>query len=193
MIVERMPANFYAQSTIELAKALIGNYLVHFLDGELLAGRITETEAYLGVLDRACHSYGRKQTKRTRILYEEPGHIYTYTMHTHCLLNVVTERRGQPEAVLIRGIEPVWGIEKMESLRGKSALDKQFANGPGKLTKALGITMEAYGESFIDGPLYIGYNDKKNVAPLLVKATRRIGIDNTGQAKYFPFRFIEDR
>ncbi len=190
MSVERMPAHFYAQSTIDLAKALIGNYLVHFLNGELLVGRITETEAYLGVLDRACHSYGRKQTKRTRILYEDPGHVYTYTMHTHCLLNVVAERSGQPEAVLIRGIEPVCGIEKMESLRGKSAQDKQFANGPGKLTQAMGISMNAYGESFIDGPLYIGYNGQKNGAPV---ATRRIGIENTGQAKYFPFRFIENK
>ncbi|MFS0786472.1 DNA-3-methyladenine glycosylase [Shouchella sp. 1P09AA] len=184
----RMGQSFYEQSTLALAKALIGKLLVHTVNGNKLVARITETEAYLGVLDRACHSYGRKRTKRTEILYGKAGHVYTYTMHTHCLLNIVSERVGQPEAVLIRGVEPIFGIEVMEGLRGKSAGDKQFSNGPGKLTKAMGVPMTAYGQSLITGPLFVA-DDGQSTSTVI--ATKRIGIDNTGQAKHFPFRFVK--
>ncbi|MFB4211678.1 DNA-3-methyladenine glycosylase [Shouchella sp. JSM 1781072] len=185
---KRMDQSFYEQPTLALAKALVGKLLVHTLNGNKLVARITETEAYLGVLDRACHSYGRKRTKRTEILYGEAGHVYTYTMHTHCLLNIVSEGIDQPEAVLIRGVEPIYGVEAMEELRGKFAGDKQFSNGPGKLTKAMGIPMAAYGQSLLTGPLYIA-DDGQSTSTVI--ATKRVGIDNTGQAKHFPFRFIQ--
>ncbi|WP_054710827.1 DNA-3-methyladenine glycosylase [Bacillus sp. JCM 19041] len=178
--------SFYMQPTLLLAKSLIGKHLVHILDGEYLVGQITETEAYLGVLDPACHSFGRKKTKRTKVLYGEPGRIYTYSMHTHCLLNIVCEEPGQPEAVLIRAIEPIAGIKKMEKLRGMQLKNKQFSNGPGKLTKAMGITMDYYGLSLLDESLYIA---EGSIEPPVL-ATKRVGIGGARQAKHYPWRFI---
>ncbi|MBU8597675.1 3-methyladenine DNA glycosylase [Shouchella clausii] len=180
--------SFFEQSTIEVAKRLIGMHLVHELDGVTLIGRITETEAYLGVLDRACHSYGRRRTKRTAILYEEAGRCYTYTMHTHCLLNVVCEQKGQPEAVLIRAMEPISGIEEMERLRGKPHTSREFANGPGKLTKAMGITMADYGRLLTEPPLYFAKGDNTDAA---IVATKRIGIKGAGPCSHHPWRFID--
>lgn len=181
------PFSFYKQDTIQLAKALIGTHLVHIVEGKTLVARITETEAYLGLLDKACHSYTNKKTKRTAILYGSPGRVYTYTMHTHCLLNIVAGDVNQPEAVLIRAVEPVSGLEKMEAIRGMASSSKSFANGPGKLTKALGIKMNHYGHSLLEQPLTITEGSK----PHRILATSRIGIGKADQAKYYPWRFIE--
>ncbi|MBM7841019.1 DNA-3-methyladenine glycosylase [Alkalihalobacillus xiaoxiensis] len=182
-----LPYSFYKQDTIHLAKALIGTHLMHTVAGEIVVGRIIETEAYLGVLDKACHSYSNKQTKRTAILFGPPGRVYTYTMHTHCLLNIVAGKEDQPEAVLIRGVKPVFGFEKMEALRGMKATSTTFSNGPGKLTKALGITMNHYGHFLCEDPLIICEGSE----PTRIEVTNRIGIGKADQAKHYPWRFIE--
>src|SRR5699024_3686450 len=109
---------FFHLHSLELAKALLGQYIVHELPNEVLVGRIVETEAYLGKDDRAAHSYNNRRTKRTEIMFHEPGHVYTYSMHTHTLINVVSGPIDVPHAILIRAIEPVRGIETMRTLRG---------------------------------------------------------------------------
>jgi DNA-3-methyladenine glycosylase len=176
--------NFFNQSTVELAKSLLGCLLVKETPDGITAGYIVETEAYKGPMDQAAHSFQNRRTKRTEIMFAEAGHIYTYLMHTHCLVNVVCETIGKPEAVLIRAVEPVYGIPLMIERRGNDNM-KNLTNGPGKLTKALGITMQDYGHLFWEPPLFIsdGYT------PDAISQGKRIGIENSGEAKDYPWRF----
>ncbi|MCJ7434519.1 MAG: DNA-3-methyladenine glycosylase [Anaerolineales bacterium] len=130
-----LPRNFYNRPTLTVARELIGARLVRILNGIKLAGIITETEAYIGEDDLACHAKAGR-TARTAPMFGPPGHAYVYfTYGHHWMLNAVTERAGFPAAVLIRAIRPIEGIEiMMERRGGRDTL------GPGKLTQALGIT-----------------------------------------------------
>ncbi|MRX73918.1 DNA-3-methyladenine glycosylase [Bacillus lacus] len=176
--------SFYKQPTLQLAKALLGCTLVKESEEGISAGYIVETEAYMGPEDRAAHSYGNRRTKRTEIMFGEHGIAYTYVIHTHCLVNVVSGPLEKPEAVLIRAIEPLSGVELMKKRRGMEDLRK-LTNGPGKLTKAMNINMGDYGRDFSQPPLYIapGY------VPENISSGPRIGIDNSGEAKGYPWRF----
>ncbi|THE12699.1 DNA-3-methyladenine glycosylase [Bacillus timonensis] len=179
-----LPPSFFQQPTLELAKALLGCKLVKQTDQGVTSGYIVETEAYKGPEDRAAHSYQNKRTKRTEIMFGKPGYVYTYQMHTHCLVNVVCNEIDKPEAILIRAVEPVEGIDLMYERRGQMPA-KNLTNGPGKLTKALGITMEDYGRPFFEPPIYIA----KGYSPENTSIGPRIGIENTGEAKEYPWRF----
>jgi DNA-3-methyladenine glycosylase len=134
-VVKHLPRKFYNRPTLTVARELIGARLVRILDGVKLVGIITETEAYIGENDLACHAKAGL-TPRTAPMYGPPGHAYVYfTYGNHWMLNVVTEAEGFPAAVLIRAIQPVEGIEVMSARRhGRDTF------GPGKLTQALGLT-----------------------------------------------------
>ena len=110
---------FYAGDTVDTARKLLGKYLIRRMaDGTLLAGRITETEAYIGRCDKACHAYNYRRTARTETLFAPPGHAYIYLIYgMHHCLNFVTEPEGEPAAVLLRAIEPIAGIDTMLRLR----------------------------------------------------------------------------
>ncbi|MFT4413830.1 DNA-3-methyladenine glycosylase [Fredinandcohnia humi] len=181
---EILSEEFFTQPTLELARALLGCRLIKESESGIAAGYIVETEAYKGPEDRAAHSYGNRRTKRTEVMFGRAGFVYTYVMHTHCLVNVVSGELDKPEAVLIRAVEPYKGIELMYQRRGISD-EKNLTNGPGKLTKALGIGMEDYGRSFFEPPLYIA----KGYKPQEVSVGKRIGIENSGEAKDYPWRF----
>ncbi len=102
-----LPQAFFNRDTVEAARALVGKYLVRRYGGVTLAARITETEAYVGRTDKACHAYGGRKTQRTQTLYAPPGTAYVYLIYgMHCCLNFVTEPEGEPAAVLIRGLAP---------------------------------------------------------------------------------------
>ncbi len=176
--------DFFQQPTLELAQSLLGCLLVKETAEGITSGYIVETEAYMGPEDRAAHSYGNRRTKRTEIMFGEAGSIYTYMMHTHTLVNVVSGPLEKPEAVLIRGVQPHSGLELMHKRRSMDNL-RNLTNGPGKLTKALGITMNDYGHSFSEPPLYIA----SGIIPDDISCGPRIGIDNTGEAKDYPWRF----
>jgi DNA-3-methyladenine glycosylase len=176
--------NFYQQTTLELAKNLLGCLLIKEAEDGVTSGYIVETEAYLGPADQAAHSFQNRRTPRTEIMFGEAGHAYTYKMHTHCLVNVVSGKKEHPEAILIRAIQPFTGIELMKKRRNLSDL-KNLTNGPGKLTKALGITMDDYGVPFSNLPLLIG----DGYTPNSIAQGKRIGIDNSGEAKDYPWRF----
>jgi DNA-3-methyladenine glycosylase len=135
-----LPREFYNRSTLTVARELIGARLVRVLDGVRLVGLITETEAYIGETDLACHAKAGR-TPRTAVMYGPPGHAYVYfTYGNHWMLNAVTEREGFPAAVLIRAIQPIEGVEVMSARRmGRDTF------GPGKLTQALGITKSENG------------------------------------------------
>ncbi|MGY4690652.1 DNA-3-methyladenine glycosylase [Salibacterium sp. K-3] len=182
-----LPEKFFYQPTLELASQLLGSILVKKTEQGTAAGRIVETEAYLGKEDKAAHSFGNKKTKRTAIMFDEPGHVYVFEMHTHCLVNVVSAPAGVPQAVLIRALEPVEGIDLMRCRR-KRGKDVELTNGPGKLTKALGITMEDYGRRFSEETLYIA----KGWDAGDISSGPRIGIENTGEARDYPYRFWEN-
>ncbi len=179
-----LPKSFYEQPTLQLAESLLGCLLVKETPEGTASGYIVETEAYLGPEDRAAHSYQNRRTKRTEVMFGEAGFVYTYAMHTHCLVNVVSGPVEKPEAVLIRAVEPYEGIPLMEKRRAKQPR-KNWTNGPGKLTKALGITMEDYGHHFTAPPLFLAEGYK----PTKIAVGKRVGIENTGEARDYPWRF----
>ncbi len=184
LLMTLLSREFYQKPTLDLAKALLGCELVKETEEGLASGYIVETEAYLGAGDRAAHSFNNKRTKRTEVMFGPAGNAYTYVMHTHCLFNVVSAQIGTPEAILIRAVEPVRGLHLMEKRRA-GRKQKDWTNGPGKLTKALGINKSDYGHALLREPLYIhhGYTPKQT------SEGKRIGIDNSGEARDYPYRF----
>jgi DNA-3-methyladenine glycosylase len=163
----RLGQHFFNQPTIELAKALLGKYLVH---GDL-RGKIIETEAYLYRGDPGCHA-SRGMTRRNAPMFGPAGRAYVYFIYGmyHCL-NIVSGKPGEGEAVLIRAIEPVQGIQLMQKRRKILKIEK-LCNGPGKLCQAFGITRKLNNSSFIDGELEIHHSREK---PEIV-SSRRIGL-----------------
>ena len=198
---------FFKQDTISLAKDLLGKLILVKKDDEILGGYIVETEAYLGAVDRACHGFEGKRTPKVEALFGKAGTVYIYTMHTHKMLNIVSCEEGNPQAVLIRGIEPVINVERMVENRGKSGI--LVSNGPGKLTKAMGIsdkfnksniseitrnfqkiTQELIynSENMMENLLYVDFENSK--IPKKIEISERIGIPNKGvwtekQLRYF--------
>lgn len=166
-----------SKSTEEIAQQLLGHLLVRETDFGKMSGWIVETEAYLGYEDAAAHSYLGKRTPRLHSMYQEAGTIYVYQMHTHKMLNIVTQPKGVAHAVLIRAIEPNEGEELMQLNRMKNGVD--LTNGPGKLTRALNITMEDNGLSILEKPLYLDLS--KKLEPVNIDSSPRIGIPNKGE------------
>lgn len=190
----KLTREFYARDTITVAKELLGNILVHNIDGVLLKGKIVETEAYLGVEDKAAHSYGGRETKRLEAMYGPAGHAYIYLIYgMYYLLNMVTEKEGIPEGVLIRAIEPLENLDKMAMYRFKKPYDqltryqkRNLTNGPGKLTMAFNIDKKLYGIDLCGDKLYVEEGEDKDFN---IVETTRIGIDYAEEARYFPYRF----
>lgn len=198
----RLSREFYAQDTLKAAQALLGKFLVRRLDGELLAGRIVETEAYVGRCDKACHAYNYRRTARTETLFAPPGTAYIYLIYGmyHCL-NFVTEPEGEPAAVLLRGLEPAAGAETMARLRyGDKPLtayrERNFLNGPGKVCRALGLTRSENGLDLTGDTLFICDRPEDAGLPPFpapqkerIAAGPRIGVDYAEEARDFPWRF----
>lgn len=180
-----LPETFYRLPTLLLAQSLLGKLLVKETPEGLASGYIVETEAYIGPGDQAAHSYNNRRTPRTEVLFGPPGFTYTYVMHTHCLVNVVSGEIGQPEAVLIRAVEPCHGTQLMFERRGTNKGIRDLTSGPGKLTKALGISKEDYGHPLTEPPLYIA----TGIDPKTISSGPRIGINNSGEAKDYPWRY----
>jgi DNA-3-methyladenine glycosylase len=184
---KRFTRKFYQQDSVTVAKRLLGCYLHRVVDGEELIGRIVETEAYSCFDDESCHAF-RGKTPRNAIMFEEGGYSYvyfTYGMH-HCF-NVTTNAEGIAEAVLIRALEPVQGIETMKKLRAaKMAAPRELTNGPGKLCQALHLTRQDNGLDLVESDeLFIAQG--KAIEPNLLGTSTRIGIN---VAKHHPWRFF---
>ena len=176
-----LPRSFYSRPTVEVARDLLGNILVH---GDT-AGRIVETEAYLGGDDLAAHS-ARGVTARTRVIFGPPGHAYVYFIYgMYECLNLVAEPAGKPGCVLIRAVEPVSGIEIMQRRRPAAHTLRELASGPGRLTLALGITRALNGVDVTRGSLTV--RTAGDVAPFEIEVTPRIGIR---QCADWPLRYI---
>lgn len=192
--MEKLTRDFYNRDTVTVARDLLGNYLVRVLDGETLVCRITETEAYVGRCDKACHAYGYKRTARTETLFAKPGTAYIYLIYgMYNCLNFVTEPEGEPAAVLIRGLEAVSGAKTLARLRYQKPLaeltpyqQRNFLNGPGKLCKALSLDRSYDGTDLTGDTLYVVCSGE---APEQIHVGLRVGIDYAEEAVYFPWRF----
>lgn len=188
-VPRKLPRSFYLDDTVSVARALLGCVLWRRLDNELLAARIVETEAYLGANDLASHARRGLRSARNESMYLEGGHAYVYfTYGMHWCMNVVTQEADTAEAVLLRGAEPLHGVESMRKRRPAAKRDRDLMNGPGKLCAALGIDRALDGVSLRSNELFLTGRDI-SVADSDIAVSPRIGIDNSGEARYWPLRF----
>ncbi|MFC7393544.1 DNA-3-methyladenine glycosylase [Scopulibacillus cellulosilyticus] len=186
---------FFHRPTLDLAKALLGKTIIHKTDQGTTSGVIVETEAYMGPEDRAAHSFGGKRTKRTEIMYGEAGFAYIYLIYgMHLCLNIVSGPKEKPEAILIRALEPTDGIDLMckrrKILTQPLTLSKKklLTNGPGKLTKAMGITMSLYGHHLTQPPLSLS-DSNYQLCDSEIASGPRININYAQEAIDYPWRF----
>lgn len=193
--MNKLKREFYSRNTIQVSKELLGKYLVHHVNGKKLVGKIVEVEAYLGPEDKAAHSYNRHKSKRNEIMYGPAGFAYVFVIYGHnCCMNVVTEKEDIPQAVLIRALEPIEGIEEMAKLRFDKKLDEldrrtkiNLTNGPGKLCQALGISKENNGEDLCSDAFYIEEDQAEK--DFEVVSTKRVNIDYAEEYRDCPWRF----
>lgn len=201
--MKTLTADFYAGDTVQIARALLGKLLLRRLDGVWLATVISETEAYVGRCDKACHAYAYRRTPRTETLFAPPGTAYVYFVYgMHHCLNAVTEPEGEPSAVLIRGARPLLGQDAMALRRHgrpwaelSRVQQRNLLNGPGRLCQALAIDRTFDKTSLVDGPDLLIAEDAPGLGlhaihPRNIRVTPRIGIDYAEEAKYFPWRFL---
>lgn len=185
---KRLPREFYQRDTIQVARDLLGKELVRILpDGQKLSGIILETEAYLGLEDPACHSYGMngpRRTARTEVMFHAGGFAYIYFIYgMHFCFNAVTMRENEPEAVLIRALFPATGFLVSDRVR---------LNGPGKLCRLLQIDRSLNGHALDStGELFI--LEGVDVSEQHIETTSRIGIAGSGDAAEWPLRFVCSR
>jgi len=188
MILKR---KFYERETLTVARELLGKLLVHESDEGLTAGKIVETEAYMGPEDKASHAYGNLRTKRTEAQYGPKGHAYIYFVYgMYYCFNVTSGRiPGKPEAILVRALEPVSGTELMKKRR---ALSKgraiNLTNGPGKLCMAMDMSTKQNRADLCTPPLHIDAGEKIRKAE--IAQTTRINVDYADEWKNKPWRFF---
>ena len=192
MIIDK---EFYNRSAIDVANDLLGKVLVREVDGRILKGKIVETESYIGAIDKACHAYNGRRTKRTEILYSDCGVAYVYFIYgLYLCFNVVTNEKDVAEAVLIRAIEPLNEFDYISQVRYKKQFKelsktqiKNLTNGPSKLCLAYLIDKDLNGDKLYEqGKIYLEESEENDFE--IVK-TKRIGIDYAEEAKDFLWRF----
>lgn len=188
--MSKLPFSFYQHIEVnELAVRLLGKQLFTLIDGELTGGTIVETEAYNGVEDKASHAYGGRFTDRTKIIYGHGGISYVYLCYgIHHLFNVVTAPQGTPHAVLIRGLEPLTGLDVMLRRRNMLALKPNLTAGPGALAKALGIDKRLNAKDLVGDEIWIEDKGLIFKADDIV-ASPRVGVDYAGDHALLPWRY----
>lgn len=190
-----LPRSFYTRpDVVNIARELLGKVLYTCINGQVSAGIITETEAYAGITDKASHAYNNRRTQRTEIMYHTGGTAYVYLCYgIHSLFNIVTSVADQPHAVLIRGINPLQGVETMKLRSGKTKINVQDGIGPGKVARLLGIVVRHSGLDMCDETLAgdrIWVQDEGvTVQEDKIVTGPRIGIDYAGEDALLPYRF----
>ncbi len=187
-----LPLHFFTRTdVVQVAKDLLGKYLVTHFEGELTSGKIVETEAYRAPDDRACHAFANRRTARTEVMFAEGGHAYVYLCYgIHHLFNVVTGPPEMAHAVLIRAVQPVDNVELMLARRNMEALERRLTAGPGALTEALGIRTAHTGLSLLDptGPIWLEDRGEVVLEENIV-ASPRVGVAYAGECAEWPWRF----
>jgi DNA-3-methyladenine glycosylase len=188
--MNRLKSSFYANTDVVfVAKQLIGKILVTNINSIITAGRIVETEAYNGVVDKASHAYGGRRTNRTEVMYNGGGVAYVYLCYgIHHLFNIVTGKPGTPKAILVRAVEPMLGIEDMLLRTAKKKLDNTLTRGPGNVSKAMGISTLHTGTHLFGDDIYIT-DDGKVYSGDEIGISPRIGVDYAGSDALLPYRF----
>jgi len=187
----RLGEDFYKQDAVTVAENLVGKLLVRKLKGEKVECRIVETEAYAGPEDKASHAYQNKKTDRTEVMFNSGGCVYVYLIYgIHNCFNIVTNEKGKPEAVFVRAVEPLSGIEIIKEKRDiKSKQVEEFTNGPGKLSQALDINKELNGYDLVSGDeIYLKTDD--NNPEYQVISGKRINIDYAEEYREKLWRFF---
>lgn len=185
----RLSREFFTRAdTIRIARDLLGKLLVVPTgDGTRVSGMIVETEAYLGIADRAAHSYGGRRTARNEVTYAEGGHVYVFFVYgMYFQLNLVTGAIDDPNVVLIRALEPIDGIELMRDRRG-TMRDTNLTSGPGKLCIAMAIDRSLNGEDLMGDKIWV--EQHRSFAPKDIGVGPRVGIDYAGDDALNPWRF----
>jgi DNA-3-methyladenine glycosylase len=185
----KLPESFYDRTNVvKIARELLGKSLCTRISGLLTAGIIVETEAY-SWKERGCHAYGGKLTPRNKIMFDRGGHAYVYLCYgMHNLFNVVTNRAGTADAVLIRALEPTEGLKEMKLRRGDLKNPFHLTSGPGKLTKAMGIDRTFNGKFLLNRDVWIE-DVGEVVKSTSIEVSKRIGIDYAGEDALLPWRF----
>jgi len=187
---KHLPKEFYlGKDVVQVSRDLLGKVLVTRINGNLTSGIITETEAYCGRNDKACHAFQRR-TKRTEIMYRSGGLAYVYLCYgIHHLFNIVTNEEEFADAVLVRAIRPLEGKKLMQKRRGMESVSPKLTAGPGRLSQALGITTDYNGEDLTGNTLWIedrghSFSDEN------IQSSTRIGVDYAGEDARKPWRFF---
>ncbi len=185
-----VPVSFFTRPDVAIiAKELLGKCLASNFDGNLTVLRIVESEAYNGAIDKASHAYNNRKTNRTKVMYEKGGAAYVYLCYgIHQMFNIVTNIENVPHAILIRGGEPVSGIEIMALRTNKKTTDTTLSRGPGNVCKALGINTEHSGFALNSEEIFI-YDDGVKINDKNVGISPRIGVDYSGEDALLPYRF----
>ena len=190
--MQPLPLSFYNQkNVVQIAQQLIGTIIITQFNEQITSGRIVETEAYIGLTDRASHSYNGKRTARNEHMYAQAGTTYVYICYgMHHLFNVVTNKKNIPDAVLIRAIEPINGLAYMLKRTGKPTLNNTLTKGPGNVSKALGIDKIHSGKNLTEANSAITIvQDGFILEPQALGISKRIGVESAGEAANYPYRF----
>ena len=188
----KLPRHFYERDDVtQVARELLGKTLFTKINDQVTSGRITETEAYNGRTDRACHAY-KKMTSRTNVMYGKGGMSYVYLIYgLHNLFNIVTNKPGFADAVLIRSIEPLEGAKVMAGRRGVDVHHKRLTSGPGVLSKAMGINRQHNALDLLGNEIWI--EDALSISDNEMTTATRIGVDYAGEDANLPWRFYETK
>lgn len=195
---KRLPRSFFADDTQKVAQALLGKILVRESKAGTLAGKIVETEAYMGTKDKAAHVYKDKKTERNKVVYKKAGFIYIYLCYgIHWQLNFTTGKKDEPECILIRALEPIAGEKEMlknreEQSSAAKITKTEISNGPGKLCQALQLDRSFYGEDLTTSNK-IWVKEGKEVPEDKIKTSPRVGIDYAEEYADKPWRYFVER
>lgn len=189
--MKKLSLKFYESAdVVQVAKDLVGKIVVTQIDGKKTSGRIVETEAYVAFTDKASHAYNGRRTPRNEHMYATAGTAYVYICYgMHQMLNVVTNKKEIPDAVLIRAIEPMEGISVMLARTGKTKLDNTLTKGPGNVAKALGIFKLHSGLHLSGNQIYLAEDKYSIYMPGQIAESKRIGVDSAGADALLPYRF----
>ncbi|MES2891214.1 MAG: DNA-3-methyladenine glycosylase [Bacteroidota bacterium] len=180
---------FNRDNVVQIAKELIGKILVTNFNGVRTSGRIVETEAYVGLTDKASHSFAGKRTPRNEHMYAQAGTAYIYVCYgIHQMFNIVTNSSGVPDAILVRALDPLDGIDFMLERTGKLSLDFSLTRGPGNVGKALGFNKRYSGYSLAGGEIFIE-DDNIKFGVDAIRSSPRIGVAYAGVDARLPYRF----
>lgn len=192
--MKKLSREFYNRDAVIVAEELLGKVLVHEVDGQRISAQIVEAEAYMGIEDKAAHSYGGRRTPRVEVMYGDPGFSYIFLIYgMYCCFNIVTSEKGNPQAVLIRAAEPLEGMERMAQMRFGRIYEqltkgqrRGLTNGPGKLCGALSLDRSFNGVDLCGNEVYV---EEGRSGKLGIVTTKRVGIDYAEEAKDYPWRF----